>query len=72
MFGQLGLRAGLDMKVGKWVRNVAFTTHVILGGTRRQKWAHTVMEVGQNCGLKQLVYVSEKLKDKSQKETKHN
>jgi hypothetical protein len=32
------------MEVGKWVRNVAFTTHGILGGARRQKRGRAVRE----------------------------
>ena len=47
VLSQLSLRAGLEMEVGKWVRNVAFETHEILGGTRRQKRARAVREVGQ-------------------------
>ena len=47
MPSQVSLRAGLEMEVGKWVRNVAFETHEILGGTRRQKRARAVREVGQ-------------------------
>ena len=33
---QLGLRAGLGMEVGQWVRNVAVATHVILVGASRR------------------------------------
>jgi hypothetical protein len=32
------------MQVGKWVRNVAFATHAILGGARRQKRGRAVRE----------------------------
>jgi hypothetical protein len=32
------------MQVGKWVRNVAFTTHAILGGARRQNRGRVVRE----------------------------
>jgi hypothetical protein len=35
------------MYVGKWVRNVAFATHAILGGARRQKKCRAVKEVGR-------------------------
>jgi hypothetical protein len=34
------------MEVGKWVRNVAFHTHVVLGESRRQKRGRLVREVG--------------------------
>jgi hypothetical protein len=40
-----GRRAGLGMEMGKWVRNVAFATHAILGGARRQKRDRSVREV---------------------------
>jgi hypothetical protein len=32
------------MEVEKWVRNVAFATHAILGGARRQKKVRAVRE----------------------------
>jgi hypothetical protein len=37
------------MEVGKWVRNVAFATHAILGGARRQKRGRAVREVGREA-----------------------
>jgi hypothetical protein len=39
------------MQVGKWVRNVAFATHAILGGARRQKGGRAVRqrEVGREA-----------------------
>jgi hypothetical protein len=50
VLGQLGLRAGLlGMGVRKWVRNVAFATHAILGGARRQKRGRSVTEVGREA-----------------------
>jgi hypothetical protein len=49
VLGQLGLRAGLGIDVGKWVRNVAFVTHTILGGTRRQKRTGSVREDGREA-----------------------
>jgi hypothetical protein len=42
VLGQLGLRAGSGLAVRKWVRNVAFATHAILGGARRQKMGRAV------------------------------
>ncbi len=36
MLGQLDLRSGLGIAVGKWVRNVVFATHVILGESRQK------------------------------------
>ncbi len=62
MLGQVGLRAGLSMEVGKWVRNVAFATHAILGRARRQKRGRVVREVGREA---------KSSKTKRQKETKH-
>jgi hypothetical protein len=37
------------MTVRKWVRNVAFATHAILGGARRQKKGRAVREVGREA-----------------------
>jgi hypothetical protein len=37
------------MQVGKWVRNVAFATHAILGGARRQTRGRAVREVGREA-----------------------
>ena len=69
VLSQLSLRAGLEIEVGKWVRNVAFATH---------GWDEAAEEGprgegggAKGCGLKLLVYVAEKLKDKRQKEIKH-
>ena len=33
----------------KWVRNVAFATHAIVGGARRQKRGRVVMELGREA-----------------------
>ena len=46
VLGPLGLKVGLGMVVGKWVRKVALATHAILGGTSRQKRVREVREVG--------------------------
>jgi hypothetical protein len=37
------------MEVGKWVRNVAFATHAVLGGARWQKRGRAVREVGREA-----------------------
>ncbi len=44
-----GLEGRLGLEVGKWVRNVAFATYVILGGVRRQKRDHVVREMGREA-----------------------
>ena len=60
---QLVLRAGLGTEVGKWVKNVAFATHAKLGGVRQQRVQGPLSEGGGSG--------TEKLKNKSQKEAKH-
>jgi hypothetical protein len=40
----------LGVGVRRWVRNVAFATHAILGGARRQKRGRAVREVLREVG----------------------
>jgi hypothetical protein len=62
VLGQVGLRAVLGMGVRKWVRNVAFETHAILGvGAIRKKRGGTVRYVWREA---------RNSKDKRQKEAK--